>query len=315
MFNRVVVTGSLAYDHIMSMPGRFSDHIMPDKLHILNVSFIMKTFRREFGGTGGNIAYSLALLKIPTLLVATAGNDFGSYKKHLKGLSGLDTKGIEIYKNTQTAQGFVTTDRDDNQIWGFYEGTMKYAKNQNLYKILKKGDFVVVAPNDPIAMMKYAVQSAKSDTPYLFDPAFNITHFDLKNLKFAVKNCRILIGNDYEVELICRNLKTTKAVLTNDKQILITTLGSKGSEIKSTKTIRIPPAKPINTCDPTGAGDAYRAGFIAGYFRGLSPEVCGKMGSLCAVYTVEKYGTQTHKFTTKEFTKRYKANFREDLTI
>ncbi|MBU0569564.1 carbohydrate kinase family protein [Patescibacteria group bacterium] len=316
MFKRVVVTGSLSFDHIMGMPTRFADHIMPDKLHVLNVSFIMKRFRREFGGTGGNIAHTLSLLKIPTLLVATAGNDFAPYKKHLRKFKTLDISGIKIYKSQTTANGFVMTDQDDNQIWGFYEGAMKNASKINLEKFLKPGDFLVIAPNDPSAMASYVKTASKLKIPFMFDPAFNIPHFSKNDLRFGVQNAEIVIGNDYENELIQRQLGWTKKQLLNSTKVLITTLGAKGSKINHNgKTISIPNAKPSDTSDPTGAGDCYRAGFMAGYVKGFTLEMCGKMGSISSVYTVEKYGTQTHRFTQKEFIKRYEQNFKEKIDI
>lgn len=299
----------MAYDHIMSMPGKFRDHIMPEKIHVLNVSFIMQTFRKEFGGTAGNIAYNLALLKIPTILAAAAGSDFEPYNKHLGKLSKL-TKRIKIFKNETTATGFVITDHDDNQIWGFYQGAMKYSQKLSLSKVVKPGDFLVVAPNDPKAMMEYVRKSINSGIPYLFDPAFNIPHFTISDLKTAISNCQILIGNDYEIELICKRLSTKKEKLVNNDQILITTLGAKGSEIiYDKKTYIIPAAKAKNISDPTGAGDAYRAGFLAGYINDLPILECGRMGATAAVYTVEKYGTQTHTFSLSSFRKRYQENF------
>lgn len=308
MFNRIVVTGSLAYDHIMSMPDSFGDHIMPDKIHMLNISFIMRTFRREFGGTAGNIAYTLALLKTPTLLVSSAGNDFQSYWKHLERLKHLDISGVKISKSLQTAQGFVTTDKNDNQIWGFYEGAMKIAKSVSLKKFLKKGDFVVIAPNDPAGTLKFVKECVHEGIPYLFDPAFNIPHFSKADLMFSIKHAAIVIGNDYEVELIKRRAGIKS--LPETSQIWITTLASRGSRIKQGQNqLKIPVAKPQNSSDPTGAGDAYRAGFLAGFLRQLPLDVCGKMGSLSSVYTVEKYGTQTHEFDLKEFKERFKRNF------
>ena len=311
MYKRIVVTGSLAFDQIMSMPGRFADHILPDKIHILNVSFIMQTLRKEFGGTGGNIAYSLALHKIPTLLVGVAGSDFETYEKHLKKLPAL-TRKISLFKKESCASGFAITDRDDNQIWGFYEGAMKYTSKLTLLKTLKRGDFLVLAPNDPKSMMKFAKEAEKLKIPFLFDPAFNIPHLSLTDLRFAIKKCAVLIGNDYEIELISKRLKMPKTKLVTAKQLLITTLGARGSEIISGgKSIKIAAAKPINASDPTGAGDAFRAGFLAGIIKDLPLEQCGRMGSVTAAYTVEKYGTQTHKFTPSEFKKRFDLNFQK----
>lgn len=315
MARKIVVTGSLAYDHIMSMPGRFADHILPDKLHILNVSFIMNTFRQEYGGTGGNIVWNLGLLKTPATLVAAAGEDFGPYKKHLEK-ANIDLSGLHLYNDTKTARGFVTTDRDDNQIWGFYEGAMKKSSAISLGKYIDSNSLVMIAPNDPVAMTKYVEQSIKLGAGFMFDPAFNIPHFDKKDLKKAIKYSEILIGNDYEIQLIQNNLKLTKKDLLKLAKLVITTLGEKGARIDSgVKSLLIPPANPKNESDPTGAGDAFRGGFLSGYVRGATLDVCGKMGALAAVYTVEKYGTQTHSYTPEDFAKRYKKNFGEELQI
>lgn len=314
MYKRIVVTGSLAYDHIMSMPGSFGDHIMPDKIHILNVSFIMKTFRREFGGTGGNIAYSLALLGTPALLVSAAGYDFQDYFKHLKKLKILDTSGVRIVKTIQTAQGFVTTDKNDNQIWGFYEGAMKKTKKIAIGKFLKSGDFAVIAPNDPKGTIRFVRECVQKKIPYLFDPAFNIPHFSKKELEFCIKYALIVVGNDYEIELLKRRLGRKNFF--KEDQILITTLGEKGSIInKGNDVFNIPAVKPQNTSDPTGAGDAFRAGFLAGFVKDFPLEICGRMGSLSAVYTVEKYGTQTHKFSISQFKSRFRKNFNTELKL
>lgn len=312
MIKRFVVTGSLAYDHIMSMPGQFSDHIMPDKIHMLNVSFIMQDFRKEFGGTAGNIAYSSALLHTPVLLAATAGNDFSPYNSHLKKTKYLDSTGVKICSDTPTAQGFVITDRNDNQIWGFYQGAMQYAATLDLISFLKPADFLIIAPNDPTAVVSYVNLAIKTKTPYLFDPAFNIPHFKIEDFRTAINHAAIVIGNDYEIELIKRRLDLKD--LPQNHQIWITTLGSKGSLIThGSETLTIPPVSPLQNVDPTGAGDAYRAGFLAGFFRNLPLDICGKLGSLSAVYTVEHYGTQTHRFTLSEFTRRFKDNFSLDL--
>lgn len=314
MNKRVIVTGSLAYDHIMSMPGRFSDHIMPDKLHILNISFIMQTFRKEFGGTAGNIAYSLNLLQTPAVLMAYGGCDFDKYFTHLNKLKYLKVNGIKISKTTPTAQGFVITDKNDNQIWGFYEGATKFSGKIKLKRTVKKDDFLVIAPNDPVANIRLAKEAVQLRIPYLFDPAFNIPHIGRADLGYAVKNATIVIGNDYEIELIKRRLNIRS--LPRNNQIWITTLGSKGSIInRGPDKWIIPPAKPKNTSDPTGAGDAFRSGFLSGYIRDLPLDVCGRIGSVSAAYTVEKYGTQTHTFSIQEFKKRFKANYKNSLSI
>lgn len=310
----VVVTGSVAFDNIMSMPSRFKDHILPEKIHILNVGFIMETYEREFGGTGGNIAYTLALLGMPNFLVGSVGKDFSSYRRHLSTIKDINISGIKVYKSLRTAHGFVMTDQDDNQIWSYYEGAMKKSSELKINAYLDSNSFLIIAPNDPKAMVLYSREAVKSGTRYIFDPAFNIPHLSVKDLMYAVKHASIIVGNDYEISLIRKRLKISDRELASDNKILITTLGPKGSIIKKGgERYKIIPASPKNTSDPTGAGDAYRAGFLAGYLRGLSLPVCGRMGSVAAVYTVEKYGTQTHKFTLKDFKTRYKKNFKENL--
>jgi len=314
-FERVIVTGSIAYDHIMSMPGKFSDHIMPDKIHMLNVSFFMESLRKEFGGTGGNIAYSLAMLGTKTVLSGAVGDDFGPYGQHLRKVENLDVAGIKTFGKLATAQGFVMTDRDDNQIWGFYTGALRETAKVKIDKFLKRGVLLVVAPNDVAASMKYVKAAIKKGVPYMLDPAFNIPHFSVADLKLAVSGAEIVIGNDYEMELIKRRFKNSDLRIKNE-QIRITTLGAKGSVIEQGgKKIKVRAAKVKKVVDPTGAGDAYRAGFVAGYVEGRTLDVCGQMGSVVAAYTVEKLGTQTRHMTKGGFTKRYGQNFGEGLRL
>ena len=314
MLKRVVITGSLAFDHIMSMPGKFEEHILPDKIHILNIGFIMDRFNKEYGGTAVNVAYTLSLLERKSLVVASAGSDFGFYKNHLKKQKFIDISGIKIFKKCTCSQGFVITDAKDNQIWGYYNGAMKHNQKLKLEIFLKEGDFLVIGPNEGKAMINFAKIAKKLRIDYMFDPAFNIPHLSVKDLSLIVENSLILIGNDYEIELVKRKLSWTHNKLVNTIKVLVTTLGSKGSIIESgSKRLHIPAAKPENQSDPTGAGDAYRAGFLAGYVRNFPLEICGKMGSVAAVYTVEKYGTQTHRFTPSQFRQRYVKNFDDDL--
>jgi len=311
----IVITGGVAFDHIMAMPSRFKDHIMPDKIHMLNVSFNVDKLRKERGGTGGNQAYNLALLGIQPKLIASAGKDFKEYKKDLEVL-GVDVSLIVEHKDDFMASGFVVTDQDDNQVWSFYSGAMSRAKEIDIKKHIDSNCLVVVSPNDHQAMKRYVFDCDEMRVECLFDPAFWINNFSKNDLRDCILKSSILIGNDYEIELLQRKTKLTKKDILKGKKILITTLGAKGSLIeKEDKQFKIPAAKPKNTSDPTGAGDAYRAGFVAGYVKGLPLSICGRMGSVAAVYTVEKYGTQTHKFSLKEFKNRYKENFGESLAL
>ncbi|MBU1085808.1 MAG: carbohydrate kinase family protein [Candidatus Beckwithbacteria bacterium] len=313
---KVIITGSVAFDHIMSMPGRFKDHIMPDKIHMLNVSFLMNKLRREKGGTGGNMAYGLGLLRVKSKLIASVGADFElEYRAHLESV-GVDTSQIKVCKDLVSATGFVMTDRDDNQIWGFFEGAMKQAIRLTLKKLVNEDELVVIGPNDPKAMAKYVTECSSFGYLFLFDPAFQIPNLPVEELRLGVNKARVLIGNDYEIILMLKKTGLKKSQLLKKDKILITTLGSSGSLIETNdKKLKIPVVKPKNISDPTGAGDAYRSGFVTGYINNLPLAVCGRIGALAAVYTVEEYGTQTHKFSLSEFKKRYKENFGESLDL
>ncbi|MEK7119822.1 MAG: PfkB family carbohydrate kinase [Patescibacteria group bacterium] len=330
---QVIVTGTLGFDYIMDFPGRFVDRIMPEKIHKISLGFLVDKLTKQFGGTGANISYTLKLLGLEPLLLACAGNDYAPYKKHFKN-HGIATRGISIHPDESTSIYFVTTDQDDNQIGSFYVGAMKYAKDLALQEVVLRGkttsceNFVVIAPNDPTAMKKYVKECRLLNLPYLYDPAFQIATFSSDELKEGIGGAALLIGNDYEVALIEERLDVSHEELLAMTPVLITTLGAKGSIIETrNESIHVKPAKPKNTSDPTGAGDAYRAGFLACYLKfsfarpglakltGNDLLVCGQMGSVAAAYTVETYGTQTHTFTKKEFCNRYETNFGTPITL
>ncbi len=315
----IVITGSLGFDYIMDYPGRFVDRIMPDKIHQISLSFLVDDLKKQWGGTAGNISYTLGLLGIRSALFATAGNDFGQYKKYLEKTS-VNTSYVKEIKNIATGSYFVITDQSDNQIGAFYTGAMRYAHNLSLKKIQEKIDLVVIAPNDPAAMRRFVLECQEMHIPYLYDPAFQIGHLTKADLMRGVLKAHILVGNDYEIALIMDKLHFTKEQLLKRSGIIITTLGDKGARIEDLASgvyeeMIIKPAKPKNSSDPTGAGDCFRAGFLAGFLRGFDLQTCGQMGALAAVYTVEKYGTTTHIFTKKEFAKRYKENYRTEISL
>jgi adenosine kinase len=311
----VIVTGSLGFDYIMDFPGRFADRIMPDKLHQISLSFLVETLNKQFGGTAGNIGYTLKLFGIEPYILSPAGRDFPLYKTHLTSHK-IPTTYIAVHDNVDTSAYFVMTDKDDNQIGSFYAGAMKYSTSLHIQDVKKKTDLAVLAPNDPKAMMQYVRECKKAGIPYLYDPAFQIGNFTPAELKEGLEGSKILIGNDYEIALIEQKLEISHEELIVMVPILVTTLAAKGSIIETRRdAIHVKPAKPKNDSDPTGAGDAYRSGFLAGYLRGFDLGICGQMGSVAAVYTVEKYGTQTHAFTMKEFITRYKENFGSTLSL
>lgn len=305
------MTGSVSFDQIMSMPGRFADYLQPDKLHILNVSFLMETFTRHFGGTAANQAYTLALLGFKPKLAAAVGTDFGSYRTHLTK-AGVDLSLLLKVKD-KTATGFAMTDRDNNQVWGFYSGAMKQANKLSLKEQLTNKDWLVITPNDPRAMLNYVRQAKATGVNYLYDPAVQIPRFSGEQLRAGISGAKIVIGNDYEIALMLKISGLTQEQIIAHS-VLISTGGAKGSLIMTGKEkLLIPIAKAKSAVDPTGAGDAYRAGFLAGYIKELPLPVCGRMGALAAAYTVEKFGTQTHHFNLTQFKKRYKTNFNHEL--
>lgn len=296
----------------MDFSGRFADRIMPDNLHKISLSFLADKLNKQFGGTAGNIAYSLHLLGIAPTIFSVAGNDFDPYKVFLESHK-IDVSGITIIKNEPTSCYFVVTDKDDNQIGTFYTGAQKYASKLSI----DSADFVIISPQDPAAMKKFVKECTAKKIPYLYDPAFQIGTFTAEELREGITGAELLIGNDYEIDLIAEKLETShEDLLVMGPKAVITTLGSKGSIIETRHdAIAIKPAKAKNVSDPTGAGDAYRGGFMAGYLRGFSLEVCGQMGAVAAVYTVEKYGTVTHQYSKEEFINRYKENYGQTISL
>lgn len=311
----ILVTGSLAFDQIMDFPGKFSDHIMPDKIHMLNVSFLVEQMRKGFGGTAGNIAYSLSLLGIRTELMGIVGSDFDSYREFLEK-NEIGTTYIKTVNNYFTSTAFGITDSRDNQIWSFYAGADSLSESCSVFSIDGKIDFGVIAPHNPRAMLKYAREYQKMKIPYLFDPGMQLPWLEGTDLKESFAGAKIIIGNDYEVSVMEKKTAMKLNSLAKSGKIIITTLGDKGSRVVSKdESIDIETAKVRNTSDPAGAGDAYRSGFLAGYLRRYPLKTCGQMGSIASCYTVEKYGTTTHFYTVDQFARRYKENFDEEITL
>ena len=267
-YKRIVVTGSLAYDHIMSIPSTFEKQISP-QADLFNVSYFMKQFDREFGGTAGNISYNLSLLGIPTAIVATVGKDSIRYLDHLKDLKTVDTSKIKMYKHEMSANGFVMTDNDQNKIWGFYEGAMKKAATINLKPIIKPTDLLVISANNPLAMVKYIETAISNDIPFVFDPAYTIPHIPSSNLQIACEHAKVIFGNEYEIASLLERLGWNLRQLLALGNIVVTTQSSKGSSIASeNKVIKIKSVKATSKeIEATGVGDAYRAGFLAGYLN------------------------------------------------
>jgi len=309
---KIAVSGSLAYDRIMDFPGNFADHILPEKIHVLNVSFCTSSFREGFGGTAGNIGYNLKLLAEEPIIISQAGSDFIKYEKWLHK-NKINTSSLKKYKDDLTASAYIITDKSDNQITGFYPGAMKQKSIYHL-NMIKKAAYFIISPGNKEDMMNSVKMAKKLKIPYIFDFGQQIAILSRPELLKGILGAKIVIANDYEIELMLKKIGLTKKKILAKIDLLITTLGPKGSLFETKqRRIKIPIAKPKNVSDPTGAGDAYRAGLIKGLVMNYPWEKVGRLAALVSVYTVEKYGTQTHYFNWADLKKRYYKNFKEKL--
>ena len=300
----IIVSGSLAYDRIMDFPGYFSDHILPDKIHALNVCFQVNSLKEKFGGTAGNIAYALALMGEHPIICATIGKDYDRYFEWLKR-NGISTSYIKIMEDEFTAGAYITTDMADNQITGFNPGAMRYPTAMDFDSLNPQETLVIVSPGNLEDMSNYPRICKERGIQYIFDPGQSLPVLEKKDLIQAIEGCRILICNDYELDLIMNKTGVKKDVLTKLAGAVITTMGQLGSHVSTLDyEISIPVAKARKVEDPTGAGDSFRGGLISGMVRGKNLEQCAMIGSVCASFTVECYGTQEYSFTPEEFNER-----------
>jgi adenosine kinase len=304
-----LICGSVAYDTILVFPDRFKTHILPDKLHTLNVSFLVPEMRREYGGCAANIAYGLHLLGDRGVAMATAGHDFGPYRDRMLS-QGLSVEFIRPVDEAFTAQAFITTDLDNNQITAFHPGAMQFA---HLNKIADAGEGItlgIVAPDGRQAMIEHAAQFHAASIPFIFDPGQGMPMFGGDELKTFIGQARWLALNDYEWGMLQQKTGLTVDEVAAQVDALIVTQGSEGSTIYTGgRTLRIPSAKPKAVIDPTGCGDAYRAGLIHGLLHGLDWETIGRTASLMGAIKIESRGPQNHRFTRTEFDQRYRDNF------
>jgi adenosine kinase len=309
----VVCTGSIAYDYILSFKGRFKDHILADKTHILNLSFLVDDLRKRRGGVAGNYAYNLTLLGYPAAVLATAGTDATEYREWLVA-RGVDCQGLRLLEGEITATGFTTTDLDDNQLTGYYGGAMGRAAMLGLDDATPGAEALIVGPNDPAAMARLVKECRERSLRFVFDPAHQLPRLSPEDVAQGARGAWILIGNDYELELIMQRTGHDADGLLDLAEMVVTTLGRDGSRIATRSgTVEIPPAPARMESDPTGAGDAYRAGLVAGLLRGLDLEEAGRVASLAATYVIEQVGTVEHSYTFSEFSERYKESFATDL--
>ena len=303
----ILVSGSLAYDRIMDFPGHFSDHILPEKIHVLNISFTVNSLVEKFGGTAGNIAYALTLLGEKPIILATIGRDYHRYFEWLTE-NQIACDNIRIIEEELTACAYITTDKADNQITGFNAGAMKYPSYLEFDRLDPRESIAIIAPGNLEDMMSYTTACQAGGIDYIIDPGQSLPMWDGQDLSRCIDGSRILISNDYELELIMNKTCLDKKELLQFTSVIITTLGEAGSLISTPDCeTNIPAVKPAKVVDPTGAGDAYRGGLIKGLIQGRSLEESAKMGAVCASFAIESYGTQDYCFNLVEFEDRLQS--------
>jgi adenosine kinase len=305
---RTIVTGSIAYDYLMSFPGKFTEHFLPEHLSRVSLSFLVDTMDKRRGGCAPNIAYTLALLGERPRLMGTAGQDFGEYRQWLDA-AGVDTTLVREVPGKFTASFFCSTDSDNNQIASFYTGAMAHAAELS-FRTIGPADLAIISPNDPAAMTQYAEECRTLGIPFIFDPGQQCARMSGPELLAGIVGARILICNDYELELIRQKTGLSEDELLERSALLVVTRGEHGSSVISRQSRHDVRAVPPNRMgDPTGVGDAYRAGFMKGLALGAEAPVCAAMGSVAAPYVLEHIGGQSHAYTWTEFERRYESQF------
>jgi adenosine kinase len=303
-----LICGSIAYDTIMVFSDRFKAHILPDKIHMLNVSFLVPQMRREFGGCAGNIAYNLHLLGDTGYPMATVGRDFASYAEWM-GKQGVPADYVKVIEAEHTAQAFIITDLDDNQITAFHPGAMQQS-HENKVTDAKGVTVGIVAPDGRDGMIQHAAQFAAAKIPFIFDPGQGLPMFGKEDLETFVRQATWVAVNEYEWQMLQQKTGWGVQDVVSQVDALIVTLGSQGSAIHTRDgAINIPCATPKAVVDPTGCGDAYRAGILHGLLRGLDWQTTGRIASLMGAIKIETRGPQNHRFTRAEFDQRLRASF------
>lgn len=308
-----LICGSLAFDTVMVFEGRFKDHILADRIHILNVSFLVPSLKRNYGGCAGNIAYNLRLLGDAVAPMGTVGDDFSPYLAWLLE-QGVDTRSIRVLPGSYTAQAFITTDLDDNQITAFHPGAMSRSELNSVPADagIRIG---VIAPDGRNGMVEHAAQFSAADIPWLFDPGQGLPMFDGAELRAFVAGASWVAVNDYEGEMLKERTGLSYAQIAAQVRALIVTRGAQGSLIYADgREYSIPVAPVAAVVDPTGCGDAYRGGLIHGLLRDLDWETTGRIAALMGAFKVERHGTQNHRFSRDQFVERYRAAFDRPLS-
>jgi adenosine kinase len=306
----IVLTGSVAYDYLMTFPGYFRDHLLPDKLASVSLSFLVDSLIKRRGGIAPNIAYTLALLGGRPRVMATVGEDFEDYRQWLES-HGVDTAAMKVVPGVFTASFFANTDRANAQIASFYPGAMAHAAELSFHTLpAPRPDLAVISPNDPGAMDQYIRECGELGIPYLYDPSQQLVRMAGPELKRGIEGAFALFVNDYESGLVEKMTGLTGEHIQRHVRLLVITRGEHGSTIYADgQEVCVPVVPPERIVDPTGVGDAFRGGFLAGFSRGWDWQTCGQMGALAATYCLEQAGTQSHNFTPAEFVTRYRKHF------
>ncbi|MCE5208239.1 MAG: carbohydrate kinase family protein [Chloroflexi bacterium] len=307
---KILCTGSVAYDYLMTFPGYFKNQILPEQLDSISLSFLVDTMVRQRGGVATNIAYTLALLGEKPLVLATVGQDFEDYRLWLEA-KGVNTHHIKVVEGEYTASFFANTDLSNAQIASFYTGAMAHAAELSLKTLSEeKIDLVLVSPNDPAAMQKYVEECQEIGLAYLYDPSQQLARIDAQNIRCGVENAHSLFVNDYELGLLQKHTGFSIDYILRHVKLMVVTRGKDGASVYSDgREYQIPAVVPQSIADPTGVGDAFRGGFLKGMAMGFDWQTCGQMGSLAATYCLENRGTQNHCFTMEQFVRRYRQNF------
>lgn len=306
----IVISGSVAYDYLMRFPGLFREQLLLDKLDRISLSFLVDDMARHWGGAGANIAYNMGLLGMHPRLMATVGRDFGEYRTWLEAV-GVDTRAVVVIDHVFTASFFANTDTENNQIASFYGGAMAYARDYSLTNTVDvQPSYVVISPNDPQAMVQLVDECLARGIPYMYDPSQQLPRLEGDVLRRGIEGAHALTVNEYEWNLLSRKTCMSQADVLGYVKVLARTLGKHGAEIFADgQHYEIPIFPTDDITDPTGVGDAFRAGILCGMQHNWDWDVTGRVGSLCAAYAIEKTGTQTHRYTPSEFVARYRQVF------
>ncbi len=305
---RIIVTGSIAFDYLMSFPGTFTEHFLPEHLQRVSLSFLVDTMDKRRGGCAPNIAYTLALLGERPQLMATAGQDFGDYR-HWLDAAGVDTSLVSVIGDKFTASFFCSTDQANNQIASFYTGAMAHAAELS-FRGLGPVDLVIISPNDPAAMTQYAEECRTLGTRFIFDPGQQCARMSGPELADGIKGAALVICNDYELELIREKTGMGEPEILDCAASLVVTRGEHGSSVYSDgERTDVPAVTPARIADPTGVGDAYRGGLMKGLAIGAPLPTCARIGTVAATYALEHLGGQSHSYTVDEFRARYAQHF------